>query len=242
MQLIVTVFLLMANINFAFAEVLDTNNGDNNKEQKKYDIEIIIFEDAHARYINNESWPVTEYEKSFEAEILDGHVDTNVVVLEKIEQRILEAEEKIVSETHINIPATILSAEYSRINNSSEFNVLRYVAWRQTGLSKDEAFKIELNKLDNLHTSHADNNITGSLEVVLARYLHVYCELEYKRKDETLDSAIAITTENIQKQNNYPVQCHQRMRSKELHYVDHPLIGILMQINPADITQIEKIE
>lgn len=32
---------------------------------------------------------------------------------------------------------------------------------------------------------------------------------------------------------HYPIVSHRRMRSKELHYIDHPLVGILVQINPV---------
>ena len=44
-------FLLLLNISQAFAETTDIQ-----KPLKEYDVEIIIFEDAHARYLNSESW------------------------------------------------------------------------------------------------------------------------------------------------------------------------------------------
>ncbi|MCK4704001.1 MAG: hypothetical protein KAT90_00855, partial [Gammaproteobacteria bacterium] len=48
------------------------------------------------------------------------------------------------------------------------------------------------------------------------------------------NSALTMDTENNLISNpSYPLQAHRRMRSKELHYIDHPLIGILIQINPV---------
>ncbi len=35
----------------------------------------------------------------------------------------------------------------------------------------------------------------------------------------------------------YPLNSHARMRSKELHYIDHPLVGMLIQINPVEKTK-----
>ena len=38
----------------------------------------------------------------------------------------------------------------------------------------------------------------------------------------------------------YPIKNHRRMRSKVLHYIDHPLVGILVQINPVKKQMISK--
>ncbi len=51
MKTITTLFILLFNISYSLAETTDTP-----KILKEYDIEIIIFEDAHARYLNSESW------------------------------------------------------------------------------------------------------------------------------------------------------------------------------------------
>ena len=32
---------------------------------------------------------------------------------------------------------------------------------------------------------------------------------------------------------DFPLKIHRKMRSKELHYIDHPLFGILVEIRPA---------
>ena len=38
------------------------------------------------------------------------------------------------------------------------------------------------------------------------------------------------------------MQMHRRMRSKELHYIDHPLVGLLIQINPTEKTEAVKAQ
>ena len=34
--------------------------------------------------------------------------------------------------------------------------------------------------------------------------------------------------------NVYPINFHRRMRSKELHYLDHPIVGILVKALPVE--------
>jgi len=83
------------------------------------------------------------------------------------------------------------------------------------------------------------------LKVVLARYLHFYGDLDYQRPivnndvtTDTIDASVDTSAQNTKadliSQQSYPMQTHRRMRSKELHYIDHPLVGILVQINPTE--------
>ena len=51
MKILTTIFLLFLTVNFPAAEEKDTAD-----QMQEYDIELIIFEDAHARYINSETW------------------------------------------------------------------------------------------------------------------------------------------------------------------------------------------
>jgi hypothetical protein len=77
--------------------------------------------------------------------------------------------------------------------------------------------------------------LDGTIKVVLKRYLHVYADLAYRQLldypqyDEELNlvgqtSRVATIT----------MKQHRRMRSRELHYLDHPLIGILVLITPYE--------
>lgn len=155
--------------------------------------------------------------------------------------------DEINSATYKILKPKILSSEYKRINGLSEYNILFYSAWRQTGLDAANAFEIDINELVNAHTNKSENTISGNLKVVLARYLHFYANLDYQRIDDkkniNLDTAVTTrdssapaieTNEDLISMQSYPMQMHRRMRSKELHYIDHPLLGILIQINPVE--------
>ena len=118
MKTIPVILLLILGINIAQAE-----EGIIPK-LIEYDVDVIIFEDAHARYINSEYW----------------HKDTDTSPM-------TAAGSEAVSNTDVKtnngefkkknfktIKPAILGQEYKRINNSSEYSVLFYGSWRQTGL------------------------------------------------------------------------------------------------------------
>jgi len=229
-------FILLLNINNSLAETSDTQ-----KPLKEYDVEIIIFEDAHARYLNSESWNTNTSDEEY---LTDGNTLTKNISKQKKPKSKTETNYK-------NIEPAILGKEYKRINNSSEFNVIQYSAWRQTGLKDTDAFEININQLDNSHKSRSKNTISGTVKVVLARYLHFYGELEYVRLNkpdekngDLADNEAEATAEGLSVDenqnieltpvNSFTLQSHRRMRSKELHYIDHPMVGILIQINPVE--------
>lgn len=187
--LFLPVLLASLTVSQAFAEA------DPEKDLLKYDVEIILFEDAHARYINSESW---NFGNSF-----DG--------------RLSNSKSNVAS--YQNIKPAILRKEYNRLKKSSEYSILFYGAWRQTGLEKSKSFEINIEDLKNRHKVSSQNSLSGSFKLVLARYLHIYNTLRYQRRTATAET--------------YPVNSHRRMRSKELHYIDHPLVGMLIQINPV---------
>ena len=199
------------------------------KKPLEYDVDVIIFEDANARYINSEDW-------ALDAIVTEPETDKSAKNLNKLSVR------EINATAYKDIKPKILNTEYKRINYSKEYNVLFYGSWRQTGLEEKKAFDINIEKLKNRHKTSSKNTIKGNFKLVLARYLHIYGEMEYQRNVDSTSTKKAIanneSTEQALENNTlentpYPIKIHRRMRSKELHYIDHPLVGILIQINPV---------
>jgi hypothetical protein len=198
------------------------------KKPLEYDVEIIIFEDANASYINSEDWT------------------RNATLAEPVTEPNKTTPGKINPPSYKDIKPEILKAEYKRINNSKEYNVLFYGSWRQTGLEEKKAFNINIEKLANAHKSSSKNTIKGNFKLVLARYLHIYSEMEYQRNLENTAVENTITNngtaELTKEDTSYQMKIHRRMRSKELHYIDHPLVGMLIQINPVKVSTEETAE
>lgn len=88
--------------------------------------------------------------------------------------------------------------------------------------------------------------IEGSIKVMLARYLHVDTDIMYfalrelgKNTTSTeTDPAITLINEYRNDEEAFTLyqmkQLRRRMRSSELHYLDHPVIGMLLKITPYE--------
>jgi hypothetical protein len=96
-----------------------------------------------------------------------------------------------------------------RLDNSRQYRVLEHTAWTQPGLERNAARAVRI---------QSPGVMDGSIKVTLSRYLHVYTDFQFDG---------AGLAEPVHAKN------HRRMRSRELHYIDHPLFGILVQITPV---------
>ncbi|MEM7292150.1 MAG: CsiV family protein [Pseudomonadota bacterium] len=67
--------------------------------------------------------------------------------------------------------------------------------------------------------------LDGTITVALGRYLHVYTNLALTRSRKGA-SGTALQS--------YIAKGHRRMRSRTLHYIDHPEIGVLVTITPYE--------
>ncbi len=136
------------------------------------------------------------------------------------------------------------------LRRSSQYRFLTHMAWRQPIRSSDAPTPILIQTGD-----HFDDHfmIDGTLSISRSRYLHVSTDLwftEFTPKygpgsskinpviidKETRDTYPSIAKwEQLRDQQlpaqSYPLQQARRMRSATLHYIDHPLFGILIQID-----------
>jgi len=240
MKKLTTIFLLLTLTSTVLA---DDSEGIIPK-LLEYDVEIIIFEDANARYINSEDWPHEEVITTpVPEEIITPSENLDALSLDEI-----KAIDEDNEPPFKNIKPEILGKEYKRINNSKEYNVLFYGSWRQTGLKANKAFEINIQDLENNHKTTSENILTGNMKLVLSRYLHIYNKLDYQRKlnNPTTEQEAVVDTEtiapssepelNLEEYKHYLITNHRRMRSKKLYYIDHPLVGMLIQINPVKVS------
>ena len=106
-----------------------------------------------------------------------------------------------------------------------------------------------------LPAGDAPHRMEGTLKLVLSRYLHIYTDLIYR--EPLSDTAISAETplgggtepdlfslaENsfsVPLQPRYQVyhlQQSRRMRSRELHYLDHPLFGMAILVTPYEFKE-----
>lgn len=186
---------------------------------REYDFELIIFEDRSGRYANSEQWQ-------------HGLTDSGATKAATEKASNTPAESKIRE-----IKGIGLGKYAKKLRSNKRYNVLVHRAWRQPGLSNKDAVDIAIDSRPtragtaSAAKTQQSNSIHGTVKIVLARYLHIYTNLVYRQPLTNQTSAWGGT--ESQQYKEFPVNFHRRMRSKELHYIDHPLVGILVMAMPV---------
>lgn len=156
---------------------------------------------------------------------------------------------------------TIIDNEFNSVvaslQRSSGYKVLLVKSWRQPGLERNVAIPVVV-RGGNTYGPHSQ--LEGTIRLVLSRYLHLETDLwlgEYTLEQplaptdaatDTLPVAqdmpavdVGLAPEGMTPDNAESIyvplrlvrlQESRRMRSKELHYIDHPQIGVVAKIIP----------
>jgi len=101
-----------------------------------------------------------------------------------------------------------LSGVWQALKGSREFRPLRHLAWTQAGTSARRAPEVLIGE-------DPEAAVRGLVQLTRARFLHVRVDLTYDDAGE-----------------RYRLRASRRMRSNELHYIDHPVFGVLVVVTP----------
>lgn len=81
-------------------------------------------------------------------------------------------------------------------------------------------------------------NLEGLITIVLSRYLHLDVEMLYKRDPSPAEVDMFDTSfleDTRDKEKVFYLKQNRRMRSKETHYIDHPVFSMLVRITPYEL-------
>lgn len=149
----------------------------------------------------------------------------------------------------------------ARFARSGRYRTLLHVAWRQPGFGQRSARAVHLSAgpADALRAppagaaaetdaaavapaaapAPAQPALDGTVRVYRARYLHAEVDLLYYRPAAESPQPVRVTGGGEAVQDAGPpvatlfrMQQSRRMRSGELHYLDHPLFGVLIEATP----------
>jgi hypothetical protein len=131
-----------------------------------------------------------------------------------------------------------LSGKADALNKSGKYRVIKHISWLQPGLAREDAIAVRVHAGKNYKnefnersfTNQPVNELDGTVKVVLGRFLHVYTDLAY-RKAFNVSSKDALGRSRVLA--DFSIKTHRKMRSNTLHYIDHPYLGILIEIRPA---------
>jgi hypothetical protein len=138
-----------------------------------------------------------------------------------------------------------LSDSAAHLRYSPNYKLLAHFGWTQRSLSKNRALPIKL-----VSDQFSDSLIPeGELELYVSRYLHIKVNLQAQQctyaktspisnqasNKQGLEQALGTTSSNQCIKQVYRFKQNRKMRSKELHYIDNPIFGMLVYITPYRI-------
>ncbi len=258
----ITLFLLFIlnsnNITTSFADETDV---------RYYDVEIIVFENTRPKYSQSEFW---------KKNIVQPEPETYVQIGQPIPFELPEIYDPLLTFQFIENTAYRLNDIVSSLNESNFHKVLLHSAWRQPGMSKENALSVKIyhqippknsefdgslssnrdtliskyeseqqsNSFGNSNNTTTETNqikngflLSGYIKLILSRYLHLKIDLSYQeQKKETTELFISDEFgEDFLLPNVFHISQTRRLRSKELHYIDHPVISIIALITPYKV-------
>ena len=213
-----------------------------------YTVEMLIFAQAEPAAGATEHWPLDP-----------GFPDLS----EAVQLSDASQAEKTTSRLPLPTPYQRLIDEQltltkarKKIDISRNYQLLMHTAWRQQGLDKAaskpvfiRSSKYPLPPPPRMRPSSAElqqlatvPSVEGTVRMYRTRYLHFEVDLRYFRPSpdaegsgEFLDEEVYLTEKAVPP-THFRLTESRRMRSRELHYLDQPLFGVLVQINPYEVS------
>ncbi|MFW1677818.1 CsiV family protein [Pontibacter sp. JAM-7] len=193
-----------------------------------YSIEIIIFSNEESAAVQAETWPLLPEPAQRDA------VNLQPAAVDATPYSLMAAEK-----------LTLTTAK-AQLQRSGQYRTLLHTGWIQPVQRTQNPTPVRIvagNILDN-----GRYELEGYLGIGRGQYLHVRPDLylnrilspaqanalEQARSAEPVASAAELNTLPFSLQEVLTVHMDQprRMRSGEVHYIDHPLFGMVVSINP----------
>ena len=245
--LISVLFFILANSSFA-------------DDMRYYDIEVIVIENLSEKARTSENWPLQVNLTQAEKTVQLGQP----VLSEWLPQDIdLKSSYKVLNSSHYQLTSEVKKIAESKTQRVIFHTAWRQPGLDKNQAlpiyfkhevaappaiedekSNETADNDEIVSTQKTNTS--PSILEGILRVTLARYLHLEAELTFKNKVPDMvksDNPFSVLDNEdvrteIQKQGVIHLnQKRRRIRSNELHYIDHPVLGMLI-----NITRYEKPE
>ncbi len=189
--------------------------GSSSKAPRWFEIELVIFENSDSHWMESEQWP-----DDLEPPVFDHALE-------------LAEQEPLVTKR--------LEGVAKRISRSSKYKLLMHTGWLQSVLSRDDAVGVRLTK------TVGDNTLDGIVKISVERYLHVNIDLLYQKETRGLHPLVLQSDTDpfsfSMDFKSYAIKGKRRIRSKELHYFDHPLVAVLVLVTPYEYKdEVEKVQ
>lgn len=198
----------------AFAVAAETE-----QETRWYDVEVIIFSQKSQQFRQSEHWPS----------------DIPLPEIQNARSLLPASGARTIAFSTLSGNRLRLGAEAARIKSAPELKLLKHFGWRQPGLEQGEAVSIKVLDDDGRNEGEP-SRLEGTLKLVLSRYLHIHADLVYREPlpENAPMGMVSTNTEQMPRYQLYRLQQSRRMRSTELHYLDHPVLGMIIRVSPYE--------
>ena len=190
--------------------------------ERWFTVEIIVFEDLRSDNLHAEHWPPDPGEPSL----------ANAIELTRLPG---DAPDDGVHAYRLVKSSNLkLGGVRNHLRRSAHYRPLVHAGWRLPGLPRSAARPVHVGRsLGGSEARAAEgvgaerSTVHGTVTVSRARYLQVDVDLLYHRPA----SGEAAAPGSVP--NRFRLVSERRMRSGELHYIDHPLFGVLVLLTPG---------
>jgi len=141
-----------------------------------------------------------------------------------------------------------LAQENKLLQASDRYRILYHNAWRQPGMDAKTALPVHIKQsfVQDMvpattvpaYAQQTRAELDGYIRIILSRYLHAEVDLMYTTG---LPASSAYTAypgtapqQDIVPPVVYRLQESRRMRSTEVHYLDHPVLGVIVLVTPYE--------
>jgi hypothetical protein len=207
-----------------------------------YQIEIIVFQHDQDHY-GSESWPpvqATSRQGSTAIRLKSG------------------GGQETRTEDYARLPASSRQLNHlaSRLKNNENYHVLTHVAWRQPVRNRSSSIPVTIRGGERYQNEY---ELSGQVTLAVQRYLHLKADLAFRvfeprRQDQVpfqqnadrtrYEVSDLVEGKPLPEQfkdpmlpdyviaRNFILKESRKMRSKEIHYIDSPVIGLIIQCTP----------
>ena len=220
------------------------------EEIRYYDVEVVLFENLDNASRQGENWP-----NSVELELPETHIEIGQPYPGPIPK---EYDPKLTFKA-LSQKDYQLQEQAKKIDESESRRVLLHTGWRQPGMAREEALTVYFKRqiagsspvspvtteapVDPMATSRwaqaQAGELEGMIKVILSRYLHVDSDIVFRphvAEEPQSFFAMEVMENTVQPVVYRMQQTRRRMRSRELHYLDNPVLGMLVLISPYEVS------
>jgi hypothetical protein len=201
-----------------FQPLLSVAATDNNGEPVWYQFEVLVFEHIASGAGSTESWP-QDPGRPASANAAWFSKGEPLKNNKPVPFRVLPPKERSLNDA------------WGQMRRSRDYRPLYHVAWRQPMEHPNRAKKVYFSLLPANGAQASDMNppkLEGTLKFSIKRYLHLDADIVlHKPASGSNPQASQERFGFAPRFKHYRLRERRRMRSGKLHYIDHPLIGLM---------------